>query len=76
MIGNTTDYFVDLFLLSQASYSEYALITGQSDIGYKRYRGFCMGITEYSAALNPESLKLIGFAIITLYFYMRIMYIM
>jgi hypothetical protein len=37
MIGNTTDYFVDLFLLSQASYSEYALITGQSDIGYKRY---------------------------------------
>jgi hypothetical protein len=37
MIGNTTYYFVDLFLPSQACDTEYALITGQSDIGYKRY---------------------------------------
>jgi hypothetical protein len=37
MIGNTTDYFVGLFLPSQASYTEYALITGQTAIGYKRH---------------------------------------
>jgi hypothetical protein len=37
MTGNTTDYFVDLFLPSQTIYPEYALITGQSNIGYKRY---------------------------------------
>jgi hypothetical protein len=35
-----------------------------------------MGMAEYIAALYPESLKLIGFGIITLYIYMRIMYIM
>jgi hypothetical protein len=37
MIGTTTDYFVDQFLPSQAGDTEYILITGQSDIGYKRY---------------------------------------
>jgi hypothetical protein len=33
-------------------------------------------MAEYSAALNPEFLELTGFGVITLYIYMRIMYIM